>query len=814
MRFVFTSLLVFILCPRFVLAQKQGQAQIDSLIAELPKARQDTHKVNLLNKLSMFAGWRVSNFDDAFHYARQAKQLAEVLNFKKGIANSYNNIGITYNIQRNYPEALENYRTALKIREEIRDKPGIATTYNNIGVFYSNQGNYSQALKNYRSALKIREEINDKQGIAACYHNIGMIYNNQGDYPEAMKMAIAALKVHMETGDKYATAKSYASIAAIYQNLDNYTESLKNSLFALKAYEEVGDKNGIGETYTNIGNAYFGQGNYAEALRNYLAGLKIAEEIGVKVGIAYAHHNTGLVYSVQGNYPEAMRSYLAALKIREEIGEKHGLAGSYAAIGELYLKQGKTVEAKEWTTKGLKLGEEIGAKTLIGSSYALLASADTTLGNYKGAYENYTMYTRYKDSLFNEENTKKLTRLETQYEFDKREDSLKVENEKRELMLQKEMQLTALRFEYEKKQAAARSEKEKQQLQYEEELNRQRINHEYEQKQQQLEAEHQKNLAAEKAKQESQKAASERTRNLLFGGIALLALVAGFLYWNNRQKQKAKSKVEKAYSELKATQQQLIQSEKMASLGALTAGIAHEIQNPLNFVNNFSEVSKELLDEMQEALEKGDMEDARDIVSDVIQNLEKINHHGNRAGDIVKSMLQHSRTSSGKKELTDLNVLCDEYLRLAYHGLLAKDKSGTTARLNITHKTDLDSSLSKVNIVQQEMGMVILNLINNAFYAVTEKKKQNEDGYEPVVTVSTKKQNAKVEIKVTDNGTGIPQKNRDKIFQPFFTTKPTGQGTGLGLSLSYDIVKAHGGDLVVESTEGSGTSFRIILPEN
>jgi len=273
--------------------------------------------------------------------------------------------------------------------------------------------------------------------------------------------------------------------------------------------------------------------------------------------------------------------------------------------------------------------------------------------------------------------------------------------------------------------------------------------------------------------------------------------------------EKAKQSVETTLSELKATQNQLVQSEKMASLGELTAGIAHEIQNPLNFVNNFSEVSVELIEEMHEELEKGDLEEAIAISEDVKQNLEKINHHGKRADGIVKGMLQHSRSSSGVKEPTDINALTDEYLRLAYHGLRAKDKS-----FNATMDTDFDENLEKINIIPQDIGRVILNLITNAFYAVTERKKQEQDKYEPKVLVSTKKDKNQITLSVKDNGDGIPQKVLDKIFQPFFTTKPTGQGTGLGLSLSYDIVKAHGGELKVETKEGQGTEFIITITQN
>ena len=268
------------------------------------------------------------------------------------------------------------------------------------------------------------------------------------------------------------------------------------------------------------------------------------------------------------------------------------------------------------------------------------------------------------------------------------------------------------------------------------------------------------------------------------------------------------TELKQSLEDLKATQAQLIQSEKMASLGELTAGIAHEIQNPLNFVNNFSEVSNELIDEMNEELDKGDIEEAKFIASDLKQNLEKINHHGKRADGIVKGMLQHSRSNTGKKEPTDINKLADEYLRLAYHGLRAKDKS-----FNAQLETDFDESIKTLNVVPQDIGRVILNLITNAFYAVDEKRSNSESkDFKPTVSVSTKKSKDTIEIIIKDNGNGIPKDIIDKIFQPFFTTKPTGKGTGLGLSMSYDIIKAHNGKLQVESKDKEGTTFTVSLP--
>jgi len=298
-------------------------------------------------------------------------------------------------------------------------------------------------------------------------------------------------------------------------------------------------------------------------------------------------------------------------------------------------------------------------------------------------------------------------------------------------------------------------------------------------------------------------------------GIGGLLLIAGIFYRNNRQKQKAnvllnrqKEEVQNALLQLKATQTQLIQSEKMASLGELTAGIAHEIQNPLNFVNNFSEVSVELLDELKEEAKAGHNEEVIAIANDLSQNLEKISHHGKRADAIVKGMLQHSQSGTGKKEPTNINSLADEYLRLAYHGLRSKDKSFSAEMI-----TRFDADVPKVPVIPQDMGRVLLNLFNNAFYAVNKKQKSAGTDYKPEVTVSTSTEKGQVVIKVKDNGIGIPDSIKEKIMQPFFTTKPTGEGTGLGLSLTYDmVVKGHGGKIDVNSKECEFTEFTVYLP--
>jgi signal transduction histidine kinase len=311
-------------------------------------------------------------------------------------------------------------------------------------------------------------------------------------------------------------------------------------------------------------------------------------------------------------------------------------------------------------------------------------------------------------------------------------------------------------------------------------------------------------------KDKENRAVNQRNRVIILSsivGFLIMAAVALALKRLNRKVKQSNLLLNATLTDLRDAQALLVQSEKMASLGELTAGIAHEIQNPLNFVNNFSEVSKELMEELVEEVDKDNMDEVKLIANDVVMNLEKIHHHGKRADDIVKGMLQHSRRSTGVKELTDLNALADEYLRLAYHGLRAKDN-----QFNAQFETDFDPYLPKLNVISQDIGRVLLNLVNNAFYAVNDKRISGVENKRALVKVVTRRLNNMVEVRVKDNGPGIPDHIRDKIFQPFFTTKPTGQGTGLGLSLSYDIIKAHGGELKVNTKEGEGSEFIVQLP--
>src|SRR5688572_19752431 len=534
----------------------------------------------------------------------------------------------------------------------------------------------------------------------------------------------------------------------------------------------------LANLHMQMANLFIRTGNNDQCIHHFAEAERIGKETRSHYFLYYLYATMGIAYKNLNKLDSAMLIVQSGLSLSKQFGYKENVSRLLTYIGEIHFDQGKIDTARKYYHEALRLAyNENNFVSLVMIYFGLTKSfmvqqqKDSSLFYAKKANETLTSVGSLAGTVWNPatgyENLFRIYKLRNEadsaYKYIglalRAKDSLnnntvKSSAQAQDLFLREQIRLKEL---------------EKEKIQF-----RNRVG----------------------------------TYSLL-AGIVVLLLLAIIFYRNNRQKQKAKIKIEKAYGELKSTQAQLIQQEKMASLGELTAGIAHEIQNPLNFVNNFSDVNKELLMEMQDEMGKGNLEEANLISKDIIDNEEKINHHGKRADAIVKGMLQHSRASSGQKELTDINVLADEYLRLSYHGLRAKDKS-----FNANFKTEFDEKVGKINIIPQDIGRVILNLINNAFYAVDEKKKQNLNTYEPTVLVSTNKSNGKVEIKVKDNGNGISQKALEKIFQPFFTTKPAGQGTGLGLSLSYDIIKAHGGEIKVETKEGEGSVFIIQLQNN
>ncbi|RTL57585.1 MAG: tetratricopeptide repeat protein [Sphingobacteriales bacterium] len=630
---------------------------------------------------------------------------------------------------------------------------GEAEAYKNLGLTYNVRGNYDSAFIVYKAGLAIAEKNHLAATAGRIYHNTAIVYTNLGKYPEALENYFRALKMREESGEKLGQSSSTNGIGTVYFLEGKYGDAVKYYTKAMDLAKEIDYKRGIEAGYANLGEVYYRQGNYDAAQKNLLLALEVVKVTSDLETLAFCKNMLGSIYLKQQKNNDAIREFMESGLVAEELTSKEYKSRSLIGIGQAYLNMHKTDSALFYVQEGYKIANDIKFIELLRDGSEILSNIYESKGNDKQALFYSRQFKIFADSINNQQAQQVTANLTADYEYSKKELLLKSEFENK----------------------------------------------------------------------------STRQRWIIFSAFAGLfsSLIVVWLVYLSRQKEKRtnhllqqqkteiekqKTAAENALSELKAAQTQLIQSEKMASLGELTAGIAHEIQNPLNFVNNFSEVSKELVAEMKEELATGNTQQANEIADDLVQNLEKINHHGQRAADIVKGMLQHSRSSSGTKEPTDINALCDEYLRLAYHGLRAKDKS-----FNAKFETAFDESIGKVNLIPQEIGRVILNLINNAFYAVSEKAKSltpDTKGYEPTVTISTKKENDKVLIKVADNGSGIPKKVLEKIFQPFFTTKPTGQGTGLGLSLSYDIIKAHGGKIRVETKEGEGTVFIISLSLN
>ena len=574
--------------------------------------------------------------------------------------------------------------------------------------------------------------------------------------------------------------------------------------------QKIGYVKGQALHLNRMANAYTTLGDYPNAIQLFVKSQKISEAINDKGGIARSLNNTGNVYLEQGDYRNALDYFIKTSKIDESNPNMllSGYTITLTHIGECYMYLNVLDSCLLFSNRAYKLATDNQFETqgdilrIIGEAEEKKGHTDLALGYFR---QSILACKQFNDNRHLSQTYASMARLYKK----NNQPELAIEHARKSYEVAAAtryvkgiLSASTLLFTYNEgvndKEALTyykRAIAAKDSLFSQEKVKRMiAISFEQKQRQQEIEAAQTNYI-------------NDIKIYILLAGLAAFLIASIYLLRNNRQKQKVNTRLEKTLGELKSTQAQLVQSEKMASLGELTAGIAHEIQNPLNFVNNFSEINEELLVEMKDELDKGNIDKIKVIANDVIENEKKINHHGKRADAIVKGMLQHSRRNSGQKEQTDINALADEYLRLAYHGLRAKDKS-----FNATMKTDFDKSLGTINIISQDIGRVILNLITNAFYAVTEKKKRQFEDYEPTVSVSTKRMGNKVEISVKDNGDGIPKKVLDKIFQPFFTTKPTGAGTGLGLSLSYDIVKAHGGEIQVQTKEGEYAMFIIQLP--
>jgi two-component system, NtrC family, sensor kinase len=590
--------------------------------------------------------------------------------------------------------------------------------------------------------------------------------------------------------------------------------------YALEGLELAKKNNDIrGQAFcTNaLGNVYFSVGDYPSSLQFYFESLHLKQQLKNQ-NYAVTYFNIANVYTEQEDYRNALVYLFMAMQSDQSAKDSSGVLFDLYSLSSIYLRMNEHDSALYYGTTALSLGTAEDDRNLIGAILNNFGEIYAAKKDPRLALKYYLQSIPYADSIKdNQVLSSDYLGLAKIYQQKSKMDSamhyakkslaiaeaapfLKQVFQTADFLTEsyKSEKIFDSAFKYQQISIAARDSL---------------FNIEKVKKVQNLRLQ-------EQQRQQAIEAASVRFRSRvkLYSVIILsgVFLVIAILLWrNNRQRKKSYEELEqqkimtdRAYEELKSAQAQLIQSEKMASLGELTAGIAHEIQNPLNFVNNFSELNNELLDEMKSEIKMGHSIGAISLAENVQANLEKVLIHGRRADAIVKGMLQHSRGSSGHTETTDINALAEEYLRLAYHGFRAKDK-GFFSRT----ETEFDRTIGEVKIIPEQVGRVIMNLANNAFYAVNEKRKENLMHYDPIVKIKTKNLGEHIEICITDNGIGISEKNMDKIFQPFFTTKPPGQGTGLGLSLSYDIIiKGHGGQLKVGSKKGEGTEFIILLP--
>lgn len=743
----FKQYLIFIFLLLCTQMVSGQEDRLEEINNKIGEAKSDTERIDLTRlKINYYID---VNRDSSIIIAERTIDDSRKLGYKRGEISGLLLIAenLTWNGEFDKSKA---YTDSAKVMAKaLKDLLYTAPVYSSYGLNYGLQSKYDSSVYYYQLALEIYETLDNKPKLRASYDNISIGYLMQSKLPEALSYQQKSLALAEADGNLRAQSKTLINMGCTYKSLGDTTRAKDAFLKVIAISEAEGYKKNLLYAYTNLSDVYFIQNSWEKAYQIAMKADTIAEEIddiGIR-GASLSHAARSQTQMLNFKLAETLAK--RSVEFADESNQPLVIFQTNLVLGEVYVAIEQFAEAVPVLKKGI---ESITKAQIydqaLGRGYVQLSLSLEKTGDYADALKNYKLYAQITDSVRKDENIRKATELSMTYDFDKEK-------------------------------------------------------------------------AQSEAEQLKKDAKTKTNQLMLWGGLLLAVVVAvgGWISFRNKHKANSllkaeKKKVEHTLSALKTTQTQLIQSEKMASLGELTAGIAHEIQNPLNFVNNFSELNQELLDELEleetKSSDKKDQELITELLNGIKQNMEKINHHGRRADGIVKGMLQHSRKNTGERELTDLNKLTDEYLRLAYHGFRAKDKG-----FNATIKTDFDTNLNNTTVVPQDMGRVFLNLLTNAFYAVNEKKQKIPEGFEPTIHVATKNFSDHVEISVKDNGMGIPDEVVKKIFQPFFTTKPTGQGTGLGLSMSYDIItKTHKGDLSVESIAGGGTTFTVSIPKN
>ncbi|OUJ68383.1 ATP-binding protein [Hymenobacter crusticola] len=655
------------------------------------------------------------------------------------------------------PQALAVQQQALHLAQRLHDTRGQTAAYLRLSIVYRFQAQFELGRHAAQQAQQLAARLGNRSQQAQSYMQLSRLDLMQGNYAPAIAAALRGLPLAEQANDQQTLGRLQGTLSTIYVQLEDYPTAIPLLHASLKSARQAHDMAVVLASLIDLGVAHDAQKNFPAALRYFQQAREVARQLHNERSESEQEQNMALVYFEQGRYSlaraTAWRGYARALAGHTV----YNLPMIQLTLAQVYAKLGQPDSALTFARPSFAQARREGDKIVLRNVSDLLARLYAQRGDFAAAYRYQGLAVAYKDMLSGEATQRKTTALRYGYELDKKQSQIALLTKSRELQRQQ-------------------SARQRQQL------------------------------------------------YLLLAGLVGVAVAAG-LFWRNavlRQRAnrrlgekneeiaRQRDALDQALLTLQATQSQLIQKEKMASLGELTAGIAHEIQNPLNFVNNFADVSQELVAELVEAQASSTRTPAleAELLDDLTQNLHKITQHGQRASNIVRGMLEHSRPSTGERQPTAVNALAEEYVRLAYQGLRTKDSS-FQAELS----TDLAADLPLVAAVPGDLGRVLLNLLTNAFYAVQQRQQTGEAGYVPTVRVRTLRRGPQVEIQVQDNGTGMRPEVQAKVFQPFFTTKPTGEGTGLGLSLSYDLItQGHGGTLTVASELGQGSTFTISLP--
>ncbi len=604
----------------------------------------------------------------------------------------------------------------------------------------------------YAKEMKsLAEKTGNKKYLRRAWYSLGTKERLRSHMEAALNAFFKSAELAKELKNLLAEGESYLAIADMYSNAGNHNTSTDYYTKAITVLRQSKDSNSLASALLNLGDEMRKAKKYDSAELYTVQAKEIFERLDNATGKAYGLGNLGMIYASTGKQEQAKKNLQEAIVILEQHEDYNAICDYLLSMADIYRDKQQMPAAVQYALASLQYSKQYGIREQAADGSLKLSALYEQTGNSREALRFYKQHVALRDSINNLQTVQQMADLRTNFEVSQKQAEVDIISQK----------------------------------------------------------------------EKDQKKVSVLLTIIL--GMALI--ISAILVINTRHRKKAyailnlqkkateeqQTKAENALSELQAAQKQLIYSAKMASLGEVTSGIAHEIQNPLNFVNNFSELSIEMMEELKEAvpdkLSEAEKSNIETLTKDLASNLQRIYDHGKRADSIVKSMLQHSRSSTGHQEPTDLNTLVEESLKLSYHGARAKDK---TFIASIT--TEFDQQIGQIKLVPQDISRALLNLFNNAFYAVNQQNKKGVPGFKPLVQAITKRSPDKITITIRDNGTGVPADISDKIFQPFFTTKPTGEGTGLGLSLTFEIIKAHNGELKVHSEEGKFTEFVIELP--